>query len=178
MQQLPPQICNLTNLERLSAAGCGLTNIPNHICALERIRQLLVSANPLNRFPRNIGNAMMQLIELDCDDTNISDLPASIGRCTNLTRLRMNNCPLIWPLDNLAMQGPNSVLRFLADRELADVHAPPKQLQSAGEEAPNASFNPHSQYTVSGLSRFYKSELQRTDLQFREKYDLSNNTSK
>ena len=76
------------------------------------------------------------------------------------------------------MQGPNSVLRFLADRESADVHAPPKQLQSAGEEAPNASFNPHSQYTVSGLSRFYKSELQRTDLQFREKYDLSNNTSK
>ncbi len=177
LQQLPPQISNLTILERLSVAGCGLTSIPMHVVALERMRQLLISANPVNRLPRNIGNAMSYLVELDCDDTNVTDLPASIGRCTNLTRLRMNNCPLIWPLDELAMQGPSSVLRFLADRESSDVHAPPKQLVSAVEESPKIT-SPLSRYTVSGLSRFYKSQLQKTDLQFREQHDIPNNNDR
>ncbi len=171
LQELPPQICNLTNLERLSAAGCGLAIIPMHLVALARMRQLLMSANPVNRLPRNIGNSWTHLIELDFDDTNISDLPASIGRCTNLTRLRMNNCPLIWPLDKLSMQGPSCVLQFLADRESADVHAPSKQLQKAVEKDVKVS-NPISQYTVSGLSRYYKDQLHKTDQHFREKFDL------
>ncbi len=175
LQQLPPQICNLTNLERLSAASCSLTSIPMHLGALEKLRQLLLSANPVNRLPRNMGNTMSHLTELDCDDTNVSDLPASVGRCTNLTRLRLNNCPLIWPLDTLVMQGPSSVLRFLADRESADVHAPPRQVQNAAEEGPKVS-SPLSQYTVSGLSRYYKDQLQKTELQFREEFDVSRST--
>lgn len=172
LHQLPPQICNLTNLERLSVASCCLTSMPVQVCALQNMRQLLLSANHISRLPRNIGNTMMQLMELDCDDTEVCDLPVSIGRCTNLTRLRMNNCPLIWPLDNLVMQGPNSVLRYLADRESADVHAPPKQLQRVSQDSPDV---PHvlSAYHVSGLSRFYKEQLKETDKQFREQYDLS-----
>ena len=174
LQQLPPQICNLTNLERLSVANCSLTSVPIQVCALEKMRQLLLSANHMSRLPRNMGNTMMQLMELDCDDTSVSDLPASIGRCTNLTRLRMNNCPLIWPLDNLVMQGPSSVLRFLADRESSDVHAPPKQLQRLAPDSPDLP-NTDSAYSTSGLSRFYKQQLNKTHLQFREQYDISAN---
>lgn len=176
LHQLPPQICNLTNLERLSAAGCGLTSVPVHVCALEKMRQLLISANSIRRLPRHMGNTLLQLMELDCDDTAVSDLPASIGRCTNLTRLRMNNCPLIWPLDDLVMQGPSSVLRFLAEREAADLHAPPKQQLYVSIDVA-AVPSPLTKHTMSGLSRFYKDKLKNTDDVFREKYDLSSNTS-
>jgi hypothetical protein len=122
--------------------------------------------------PRNIGNNMIHLMELDCDDTAVSDLPASIGRCTNLTRLRMNNCPLIWPLDNLVMKGASSVLHYLADRESADVHAPPRQIQRFSQSTAEVS-SELSSYTIAGLSRFYKDQLKKTDLQFREKYDIT-----
>ncbi len=133
------------------------------------MRQLLLSANHMSELSRNIGNAMMQVMELDCDDTEVCDLPVSIARCSNLTRLRMNNCPLIWPLDNLVMQGPNYVLRYLADRESADVHAPPKRVSQDSPFVPTVL----STYHVSGLSRFYKEQLKETDKQFREQYDIS-----
>lgn len=172
MQQLPPQICNLTNLERLSAAGCGLTSLPIYVCALNKMRQLLISANCFSRLPRHMGNSMVNLMELDCDDTDVSDLPASIGRCTNLTRLRMNNCPLIWPLDTLVMQGPSSVLRYLADRESADLHAPPKENRRHWE-ATLVEADSLTALNLSGVSRFYKESLKKTHLQYREQYDMT-----
>jgi hypothetical protein len=119
-----------------------------------------------------MGNSMVSLIELDCDDTEVSDLPPSIGRCTNLTRLRMSNCPLIWPLDNLVMQGPSSVLRYLAEREAADVHAPPEQLKRAEGGSPEKSIM-ITAHSVKGLSRYYNQLLKNSDSDFREKHDMA-----
>ena len=70
------------------------------------------------------------------------------------------------------MQGASSVLRYLADRESADVHAPPRQIQRFSQYTAEVS-SELSSYTVSGLSRFYKEQLKKTDVQFREKYDIT-----
>ena len=58
------------------------------------------------------------------------------------------------------MQGPSSVLRFLADREAADLHAPPKENRRHFEDT-LVEANSLSAFNLSGVSRFYKESLKK-----------------
>ena len=199
LQRLPANIGQLTNVERLSIASCGLLALPGHMCALVQMKKLFLSNNNFDRLPKLLGN-MLLLEELDCDDTLLWDLPATMGSCTNLTRLRMSNCPLTWPLLDLVMQvmrflcffavfvaagqlfkilfvlchqEPRKVIQFLMERQESEIHAEPlgdvPKLRVASPSAPEI-YKVHT--SIQGLSRFYAQMQLKTQGEFQERFDL------
>ena len=118
---IPESLSNLKKLKIFAAYG-GFVNLPDSICELKKVRNILVShmngresqvyklpesicrcpnlkrldvsQSQLRSLPKNIGEAK-SLITLNLSYTPIKELPESIGKCTNLENLTTCNCTAI-----------------------------------------------------------------------------------
>jgi Leucine-rich repeat (LRR) protein len=84
LTELPPEIGNLTNLQRLNIFNNQLSRLPPEIGSLTNLQSLDVSGNRLSILPSQIGN-LSNLQFLDIGHNQLSDLPSEIG---NLSRLQ------------------------------------------------------------------------------------------
>ncbi|KAI8925396.1 hypothetical protein BC831DRAFT_505043 [Entophlyctis helioformis] len=106
--EIPPGICQLTKLTSLRLGQNNLKgSVPNFIFKLEHLDELDIADNQITKLPASIGK-LTQLKTLWIGSNAISDITV-IGRMINLTELSMTKCELgvlpgtIGDLENLEM---------------------------------------------------------------------------
>ena len=97
IEELPPEIGQLTNLTSLKLNDNHLTTLPESIGRLTNLTSLDLSANQLTTLPDSIGQ-LTNLTSLDLGDNQLTTLPESIGQLTKLTfldlyRIRLTTLP-------------------------------------------------------------------------------------
>lgn len=75
----PRDAKRIRELEGLNVQSLGLTELPNEIGNLTRLRKLWASGNKLTKIPDEIGN-LGQLEEIDLEGNQITAIPDSIGK--------------------------------------------------------------------------------------------------
>jgi internalin A len=93
LQQLPPEVGQLTNLQKLSLSNTQLSSLPSEIGQLTNLQELSLSNTQLSRLPSEIGQ-LTNLRILDLSNTQLSSLPSEIGQLTNLQELSLSNTQL------------------------------------------------------------------------------------
>lgn len=87
VQELPPEIGELVQLEKLSIFGTPILTIPTWIKHLTNLRFLRIEeCLKVQSLPEEIG-CLSRLEELVVADNDLGQLPESIGKLTNLRRL-------------------------------------------------------------------------------------------
>ena len=101
IKDLPSSIEHLTNLTLLTLRDCkNLVCLPNTIWSLKLGNSLdLAGCTKIEKLPENLGN-VEGLKKLDLSGTDIKELPSSIERLTNLTKLTLSNCKNLVCLPN------------------------------------------------------------------------------
>ncbi len=97
---IPPEIGNLTNLESLEVANNQLTgSIPSEIENLNNLVHLHLEGNQLTgSIPSEIGN-LLNLSWVDISDNQLTgSIPSEIGNLTGLTRLFLEDNQLTGPI--------------------------------------------------------------------------------
>ena len=94
-------IKHLKNLTLLTLRDCkNLVCLPNTIWCLKLGNSLnLAGCTKIEKLPENLGN-VEGLEKLDLSGTTIKELPPSIERLTNLTKLTLSNCKNLVCLPN------------------------------------------------------------------------------
>ncbi len=87
---LPPEIGNLTNLEKLNLWDNFLTSLPQEIGNLTNLRVLFLYRNYITSLPSNMGN-LNNLRFLGLGGNSLTSLPSDIGNLTNLEILLLKN---------------------------------------------------------------------------------------
>lgn len=109
---IPPEIGQLTNLERLIAYCNQISNLPVEIGNLKKLKSLWLFRNKLEYLPSAIGNLtdlevlcfstnlvlvlpseicnLVKLQIFDCSDNNLTNLPEDIGRLESLEFLNVS----------------------------------------------------------------------------------------
>ena len=88
LEELPPEIGQLTRLEWLSLYGNQLTALPREIGQLTRLKELYLSGNQLTALPREIGQ-LTRLEGLSLYGNQLTALPREIGQLTRLEWLSL-----------------------------------------------------------------------------------------
>jgi Leucine-rich repeat (LRR) protein len=86
---LPPEICQLSQLQTLDLRGNQLTNLPVEIGQLSQLKWLDLDQNQLTSLPGEIG----QFPQLQClylNQNQLTSLPAEIGQLSQLQKLGLN----------------------------------------------------------------------------------------
>jgi Leucine-rich repeat (LRR) protein len=127
----PPEIGQLTNLQRLTLGNNRLAVLPPEIIQLTNLQQLSLGNNRLTALPPEIGQ-LTELQELALGGNQLTVLPAQIGQLTRLRALELGNNqltvlprqmadlftnglvvlsgnPFIEPLPELIKRGPKAV---------------------------------------------------------------------
>jgi hypothetical protein len=86
LTELPPEVCRLPELRRLSLIGNKLTKLPSEIGSLSNLRELYLDRNQLTALPREIGQ-LTRLRELHLDNNHLTTLPPEIGELSALILL-------------------------------------------------------------------------------------------
>jgi len=89
LTELPPELWNLTNLDRLNLNGSQLTALPPEIGNLTQLAALDLTGNQLTELPLEIRN-LTQLTRLILTGNQLTELPPEIENLTQLTRLGLN----------------------------------------------------------------------------------------
>lgn len=89
LETLPPEIGQLTNLERLYLGNNKLTALPQEIGNLTKLRVLELGDNALTCLPPTIGN-LTNLEELRLRDNPICTLPDEFSNLANLNLLSLS----------------------------------------------------------------------------------------
>lgn len=66
------------------------TSLPDEMCDLVQVNQILISNNQIETISSNIGN-LKNLKVLTLKNNKIKEIPASIGKCINLKKLNLSN---------------------------------------------------------------------------------------
>jgi internalin A len=90
LTSLPPQLANLTYLERLILNGNDLSSLPPEIARLSKLEGLFLHENQLNSLPPEIGT-LLHLQVLTLNNNLLDSLPSEIGNLRNLERLNLAN---------------------------------------------------------------------------------------
>ncbi|MGJ3244528.1 MAG: COR domain-containing protein [Elainellaceae cyanobacterium] len=90
LEELPPEIGHLTNLQRLDLSSNSLSSLPAEIGQLTNLQALDLSSNSLSSLPPEIGQ-LTNLQRLDLSSNSLSSLPAEIGQLTNLQTLKLSS---------------------------------------------------------------------------------------
>ncbi|GEM_PF-1028930 len=90
LSKLPPEIGNLVNLEVLSLWRNRLSTLPSQIGHLINLQKLSAFSNQLSELPPEIGN-LVNLLELSLWRNRLSTLPSQIGYLTNLRVLNLRD---------------------------------------------------------------------------------------
>ena len=98
LTNLPKEIGNLTNLQRLYLDNNKLTSLPNEIGNLINLKFLSLGINKLTSLPKEIGN-LINLERLDLNNNNLTSLPKEILKIKeiieiNYTSYEINNLSL------------------------------------------------------------------------------------
>jgi Leucine-rich repeat (LRR) protein len=114
IEVIPDDLFDLTSLEALNAKKNGLIDLPSSICSLGSLTLLDLQMNNIaelpNQFDKSIKNNLTSLL---LSKNKIKYLPSTIKECTKLTRLLLDQCPLVI--------SPTSVVedvRFVENKEL------------------------------------------------------------
>ncbi|MCZ6651887.1 MAG: leucine-rich repeat domain-containing protein [Planctomycetota bacterium] len=84
IEELPPEIGQLTNLTKLDIGGNKLTSLPPELGQLTQLTELNLSNNLLATLPPEIGK-LTQLTNLYFSEGQLTSLPPEIGQLTKLT---------------------------------------------------------------------------------------------
>jgi hypothetical protein len=87
---IPPEIGNLTKLQRFSINSNNIKSIPVEISKLVNLEKFVCSNNKIESIPSEICN-MYSMSELILNSNEITELPDKIGDLHNLTLLNVNN---------------------------------------------------------------------------------------
>jgi Leucine-rich repeat (LRR) protein len=88
LTELPPEIGNLNNLQRLWLDSNQLSSLPPEIGNLTNLQTLYLQENQLSSLPSEIGN-LTNLQTLYLQENQLSSLPSEIGNLNNLCRLHL-----------------------------------------------------------------------------------------
>ena len=113
LTKLPPEIFQLTSLERLEFDNNQLSTLPPEIGQLRNLKELNLTNNQLCSLPQEIGR-LTKLTRLYLANNQISMLPPGIGQLTALTQLYLTN--------NLVNTLPMEIGRLTELRELSLSH--------------------------------------------------------
>ncbi|MEM7536692.1 MAG: leucine-rich repeat domain-containing protein [Chloroflexota bacterium] len=97
LRSIPAEIGNLLNLERLDLRVNALSSIPPEIGSLSNLERLDLSSNKLTYIPPEIGN-LSSLQSLSLSSNELSNIPPEIGNLSKLeafrlTRNKVRNIP-------------------------------------------------------------------------------------
>ncbi|MEH2231546.1 MAG: COR domain-containing protein [Nostoc sp.] len=90
LSSLPSEICQLSSLVRLSLDNNQLSSLPSEICQLSSLTTLYLHKNQLSSLPLEICQ-LSNLIRLDFSSNQLSSLPPEISQLSNLTTLYLGN---------------------------------------------------------------------------------------
>lgn len=90
LDTLPSEIGKLKNLTELRIECNRLVNLPNEVGSLKNLRSLILYKNRLQKLPKSIGS-LSKLEELKLHNNQISELPNEIGYLSNLRSLYVNH---------------------------------------------------------------------------------------
>ncbi|KIC73539.1 hypothetical protein DB42_BZ00010, partial [Neochlamydia sp. EPS4] len=86
---LPPEICQLSQLQALDLNQNQLTALPAEIGQLSQLQELYLNQNQLTALPGEIGQ-LSQLQWLDLNQNQLTALPAEIGQLSQLQWLYLS----------------------------------------------------------------------------------------
>lgn len=110
LEEIPPQVFELENLEDLSLAGNMLTSVPIKIGRLRKLRRLQLSGNRLQDLPTEFEH-LTSLEGLWLHGNVLKRLPPGIGTLSSLLQLSLSG--------NLLDQLPTDVSSFSRLKELS-----------------------------------------------------------
>ena len=93
LEDVPPDIGRLVNLEDLRLNGNNLKELPDEIGLLSKLKRLELSENAFGVLPSVVGQ-LEQLEKLNANRNPLRTLPSEIGQLANLRYLNVMYCPL------------------------------------------------------------------------------------
>lgn len=90
---LPKTIFELTNLNVLFAASCGLQSVPAELASLPQLAYLDLSNNPITELPSLLGDNQV-LVMLHINNTQVKELPRMLTNCPFLENIGIENTPI------------------------------------------------------------------------------------
>ena len=94
IKYLPPDIGQLTNLEKLWLQNNSLTELPSSIGELSKLTDLRLEGNRLNKLPKEFWR-LSSLERLWLNNNRFSNLDAGLGNLSNLQWLILDENPLV-----------------------------------------------------------------------------------
>jgi GTPase SAR1 family protein len=90
ISDLPIEISQLTNLQRLYLRGNRLTELPETITQLTNLHELALASTQLTELPETIGQ-LTNLQEIYLRGNRLTELPETIGQLTNLREIYLSD---------------------------------------------------------------------------------------
>lgn len=90
LEELPPQIGDLSELLELRVDKNRLKELPSTLAQLRKLQRLYAQDNQLPHLPSNLGN-LVQLQELHLAKNRLGSLPGSLGSLSNLRQLNLQS---------------------------------------------------------------------------------------
>lgn len=117
LRSLPTSIGGMISLQILDVHFNELKGLPPSIGKLTKLEILNIGSNfnDLTRLPDTIGN-LTSLRELDICNNQISQLPVTFGRLESLTRLVVDQNPLMIPPPEVVEEGVEAVKVYMSKR--------------------------------------------------------------
>jgi Leucine-rich repeat (LRR) protein len=114
IEVIPDDVYELTSLEALNAKKNGIVDVPASICGLGSLTLLDLQMNSIEVLPNHFDNSIKtNLNSLLLGKNKIKYIPSTIKECTKLSRLLLDQCPLV-----IAPTADVEDVRFLAHKEL------------------------------------------------------------
>ncbi|MDX5405454.1 MAG: leucine-rich repeat domain-containing protein [Chromatiaceae bacterium] len=89
ISEIPPELGSLHSIKKLNLSGNKIKEIPAAISRLEKLESLELSSNLIEKTPDHLEN-LTKLEHLDLSHNNIKEIPKSITRLTNLKSLLLS----------------------------------------------------------------------------------------
>jgi len=90
LKQIPEEIGNLQQLQKLNLSYNQLTEMPKEIGNLQQLQKLNLSYNQLTEMPKEIGN-LQQLRKLYLFHNRLPEIPKEIGNLQQLQKLNLSS---------------------------------------------------------------------------------------
>jgi Leucine-rich repeat (LRR) protein len=112
IDNLPPEIGQLTNLTMLDLSLNRLSKLPPEIGQLTNLTRLYLRRNQLRELPPEIRQ-LTNLTTLDLGNNQISALPPQLGKIPNLITLHLDDNPIQNPPPEIVKKGTGEILKYL-----------------------------------------------------------------
>lgn len=126
---LPASIGEMKSLRYLDVHFNELHGLPQSIGKLTNLEYLNIGSNfnDMTQIPETVGN-LVNLTELDLSNNQIRELPYSFCRLEKLTKLNVDQNPIVVPPFEVVNQGTEAVKEFMAKRWLELVEEQQKNM--------------------------------------------------